>query len=217
MQSLPTIALLSVNSDPAAETESQNVYVRQVGETLSRLGWQVDVFTRKTDSTQSDIMQHNLNCRTIRLTARAEQFVPRQRLIGFLPEFLKQLRQFQQANNIQYRLIHTNYWLSAWTDMELKKIHPLKQVNTYHSLGAVQYANINHLSHLLKYVVNHKKNCLLCTYKNTVVLSQAIHRMIAEPLWRCQLGISVRERVVDLFTWDDIANQLSKLNLNYNM
>ncbi len=130
MQSLPTIALLSVNSDPAAETESQNVYVRQVGETLSRLGWQVDMFTRKTDSTQSDIVQHNLNCRTIRLTARAEQFVPRQRLIGYLPEFLKQLRHFQQANNIQYRLIHTNYWLSAWVGMELRKIQPLKHVHT---------------------------------------------------------------------------------------
>ena len=217
MLSRPNIALISVKSDPTTETGSQNVYVRKVGEALSRLGWQVDMFTRKTDATQSDIVRHNPNCRTIRLTAGPEQLVSRQRLIGYLPEFLKQLRKFQQANKIQYRLIHTNYWLSAWVGMELKKIHPLKQVNTYHSLGAVQYANINHLSHLLKYVVNHQKNCLLCTYKNTVVLSQAIYRMIAEPLWRCQLGISVRERVVDLFTWDDIANQLSKLNLNYNI
>ncbi len=160
MQSLKTIALISVKSDPTTETGSQNVYVRKVGEALSRLGWQVDMFTRKTDATQSDIVQHNLNCRTIRLTAGPEEFLPRQRLIGYLPEFLKQLRQFQQANKIQYRLIHTNYWLSAWVGIELKKIQPLKHVHTYHSLGAIQYAGINHFSNLTKTRLAIEKTCL---------------------------------------------------------
>ena len=160
MQSLSTIALISVHSDPATETGSQNVYVRQIGEALSRLGWQVDMFTRKTDATQSDIVQHNPKCRTIRLTAGAEQFVPRQKLIGYLPEFLKQLRQFQLNNSIQYRLIHTNYWLSAWVGMELKKIQPLKHIHTYHSLGAVQYARINYLSNIAKNRLAIEKVCL---------------------------------------------------------
>ena len=38
MQSLSTIALISVHSDPASTTANQNVYVRQLGEALSRLG-----------------------------------------------------------------------------------------------------------------------------------------------------------------------------------
>ena len=37
MQSLQTIALISVHSDPASETGRQNIYVRQVGEVLSRI------------------------------------------------------------------------------------------------------------------------------------------------------------------------------------
>ncbi|VEP11422.1 Glycosyl transferase group 1 [Hyella patelloides LEGE 07179] len=160
MQSRPTIALISVHSDPATETGSQNVYVRQLGEALSRLGWQVDMFTRKTDASQSDMVQHNPNCRTIRLSAGVEQFVPRQKLIGYLPEFLKQLRQFQLANNIQYSLIHTNYWLSAWVGMELKKIQPLKHVHTFHSLSAVRYAKIDHLSHIAKIRLAIEKACL---------------------------------------------------------
>ncbi len=104
-----TIALISVYSDPAAEVGSQNVYVRSLAEALSRLGWQVDIFTRKTDVVQANIVQHNSNCRTIRLNAGRMQHIPRQQLIGYLPEFLKQLRQFQLINRIQYRLIHTNY------------------------------------------------------------------------------------------------------------
>ena len=160
MQSFQTIALISVESDPANEIGSQNVYVRQVGEALSLLGWQVDIFTRKTDATQSDLVQHNPWCRTIRLAAGAEQFIPRQKLIGYLPEFLKQLRQFQLDNSIQYRLIHTNYWLSAWVGIELKKVQPIKHVHTYHSLGAVKYANINHLDNLAKTRLAIEKACL---------------------------------------------------------
>ena len=160
MNSLPTIALISVHSDPARETGSQNVYVRQLGLALSRLGWQVDMFTRKTSLSQANIVQHNSSCRTIRLTAGALRYVPRQKLIGYLPEFVKQLRQFQQDNRVQYSLIHTNYWLSAWVGMQLKKTQPLKHIHTYHSLGAVKYARTNSLSNLAKTRLAVEKICL---------------------------------------------------------
>jgi glycosyltransferase involved in cell wall biosynthesis len=160
MQSLSTIALISVHSDPAYETGRQNIYVRQLGESLSRLGWQVDMFTRRSDPRQATIVQHSRRCRTIRLTAGTEEFVHRQKLVGYLPEFLKQLRQFQRDNGIQYSLVHTNYWLSAWVGMELKKIQPLKHVHTYHSLGAVKYANNDHLDNLAKTRLTIEKTCL---------------------------------------------------------
>ena len=161
MNSLPSIALISVHSDPARETGSQNVYVRQLGEALSRLGWQVDMFTRKTSLSQANIVQHGSNCRTIRLTAGALRYVPRQKLIGYLPEFVKQLQQFQQDNRVQYSLIHTNYWLSAWVGMQLKKTQPLKHIHTYHSLGAVKYASkTNSLSNLAKTRIAVEKTCL---------------------------------------------------------
>ncbi len=155
-----TIALISVYSDPAVEVGSQNVYVRSLAEALSGLGWQVDIFTRKTNVVQANIVQHNPNCRIIRLTAGVMQYISRQQLIGYLPEFLKQLRQFQLINRIQYRLIHTNYWLSAWVGMELKKTQPLKHVHTYHSLGAVKYAHANNLTNIAKTRLAIEKACL---------------------------------------------------------
>ena len=160
MNSRTTIALISVHSDPARETGSQNVYVRQLGEALSRLGWQVDMFTRKTSQSQANIVQHNSRCRTIRLCAGAIRYVPRQKLIGCLPEFVQQLRQFQQNNQIQYSLIHTNYWLSAWVGIQLKKTQPLKHIHTYHSLGAVKYARTNNPSNLARTRLAIEKICL---------------------------------------------------------
>ncbi|MBD2358690.1 glycosyltransferase family 1 protein [Tolypothrix sp. FACHB-123] len=141
------IALISVHGDPAIEigkeeAGGQNVYVRQVGEALGRLGWQVDMFTRQISADQQQIVQHSENCRTIRFPAGPLEFVPRDNLFEYLPEFIERFLQFQKENNITYQLIHTNYWLSSWVGMQLKKIQGSKQVHTYHSLGAVKYNTI---------------------------------------------------------------------------
>ena len=159
------IALISVHGDPAIdigkeEAGGQNVYVRQVGEALAKQGWQVDMFTRKTDATQSTIVSHSRNCRTIRLIAGPEAFIPRDKLFDYLPAFVSQLRQFQLENKIQYSLVHTNYWLSAWVGMELKKYQPLKQIHTYHSLGAVKYNSVSEIPLIASKRLNVEKACL---------------------------------------------------------
>ncbi|MEH2315879.1 MAG: glycosyltransferase family 1 protein [Nostoc sp.] len=144
------IALISVHGDPAIEigkeeAGGQNVYVRQVGEALARLGWQVDMFTRKVSLEQDLIVQHSENCRTIRLKAGPLEFVPRDEIFEYLPEFVENFLKFQVKNDIKYQLVHTNYWLSSWVGMELNKIQDSKQVHTYHSLGAVKYNTIENI------------------------------------------------------------------------
>lgn len=141
------IALISVHGDPAVEigkeeAGGQNVYVRNVGEALARQGWQVDMFTRRANAEQPTIVEHSPNCRTIRLTAGPQDFVPRDEIFEFAPEFVQALLNFQKQLNYQYPLVHTNYWISSWVGMELKKHQPLQQVHTYHSLGAVKYKSV---------------------------------------------------------------------------
>ena len=142
------IALISVHGDPAIEigkeeAGGQNVYVRNVGEALAKLGWKVDMFTRQVSKEQHSIIEHCDNCRTIRFKAGAFEFVPRDNLFGNLPEFVDNFLQFQRENGYSYPLVHTNYWLSSWVGMRLKSIIGCKQVHTYHSLGAVKYSTID--------------------------------------------------------------------------
>ncbi|TAF03435.1 MAG: glycosyltransferase family 1 protein [Nostocales cyanobacterium] len=144
------IALISVHGDPAIEigkeeAGGQNVYVRQVGESLSQLGWQVDMFSRKVSADQENIVQHNPRCRTIRLTAGPVEFVPRDNGFKYLPEFVEQLLKFQKENGFKYEVVHTNYWLSSWVGLQLKQIQGSKQVHTYHSLGIVKYNSIENI------------------------------------------------------------------------
>ncbi|MDB9466856.1 glycosyltransferase family 4 protein [Dolichospermum circinale] len=144
------IALISVHGDPAIEigreeAGGQNVYVRQVGEALALLGWQVDMFSRRVSADQETIVEHSSNCRTIRLTAGPVEFVSRDHGFQYLPEFVDQLIKFQKEAGINYDLVHSNYWLSGWVGMELKKRLGIKQVHTYHSLGVIKYKTIENI------------------------------------------------------------------------
>jgi glycosyltransferase involved in cell wall biosynthesis len=138
------IALISDHGDPAAEigkeeAGGQNVYVRQVGEALAKLGWQVDMFTRKARPNDAKIVQHSPYCRTIRLTAGPEEFIPRDQLFDYMPEFVEAFQKFQSKEGTNYPLIHTNYWMSAWAGLRLRQESNIQLVHTYHSLGAVKY------------------------------------------------------------------------------
>ena len=141
------IALISVHGDPAIEigkeeAGGQNVYVRNVGEALARLGWHVDMFTRKANHEDPTIVEHSPLCRTIRLKAGPEEFVPRDRIFGYTGEFLDNLLRFQETEGIRYALVHSNYWISAWVGMEWKKRTSIPQLHTYHSLGAIKYQSV---------------------------------------------------------------------------
>jgi glycosyltransferase involved in cell wall biosynthesis len=159
------IALISVAGDPAAEigreeAGGQNVYVRQVGQALADQGWQVDLFTRRSHPDAPSIVQHRSNCRTIRLEAGPSEFIGRDHLFGHLPEFVQAVLAFQQREGVQHELVHTNYWLSSWVGMQLKKHQPLVQVHTYHSLGAVKYQNVPNIPPIAAQRLAVEKTCL---------------------------------------------------------
>jgi len=164
-QSKRHIALISVHGDPAIEigkeeAGGQNVYVRHVGEALAEQGWQVDMFTRRVSPEQQDIIEHSAHCRTIRLTAGRPDFISRDEIFEHLPEFVQQFLAFQQQQAAPYPLVHTNYWLSSWVGMELKKHQPMVQVHTYHSLGAVKYRSVSQVPMIAGTRLAVEKACL---------------------------------------------------------
>jgi glycosyltransferase involved in cell wall biosynthesis len=75
-------------------------------------------------------------------------------------EFVEKFQQFQAETEIQYELIHTNYWLSGWVGLELKKHQPLRQVHTYHSLGIVKYQAVSDIPKIAQTRLNVDKLCL---------------------------------------------------------
>lgn len=165
MNSKKNIALISVHGDPAVEigkeeAGGQNVYVRKVGEALAEQGWKVDLFTRASSAEQPKIVEHSPNCRTIRLTAGPEDFVPRQEIFGYRDDFVAEFLKFQQAQGIEYSLCHTNYWISGWVGLQLKEKLSIPMLHTYHSLGAVKYKSIQTVPMIAKTRLGVEKDCL---------------------------------------------------------
>ncbi|HBL13025.1 MAG TPA: hypothetical protein DD379_16830 [Cyanobacteria bacterium UBA11162] len=133
------IALISVDSDPAIVgkqvASNQSLSVRKVSEALANLGWQVDIFTHKTQPDDATIVQHSPYCRTIRLNAGSQTLIPRDELFNCLPEFLEAFQKFQTKEGSNYPLIHTHSWLSGWVGLQLKSNINIQLVHTHHSLA----------------------------------------------------------------------------------
>ena len=164
-QKTKSIALISVHGDPAVEigkeeAGGQNVYVRQVGEALAGQGWHVDMFTRASDSQQPKIVEHSDRCRTIRLVAGPEEFVPRQDIFSYRQEVIEAFLRFQQQENLNYALIHTNYWISGWVGLQLQQQLSIPIVHTYHSLGSVKYKTVSTIPTIALTRLRVEKDCL---------------------------------------------------------
>jgi glycosyltransferase involved in cell wall biosynthesis len=219
------IALISEHGDPAAElgrdaAGGQNVYVRQVGEALAKLGWQVDLFTRKTDPNQPTIVQHQPHCRTIRLTAGPETYIPRDELFEYMPDFVKAFQKFQAKDGGNYPLIHTNYWMSGWVGLQLKASHGIQLTHTYHSLGAIKYAALSERPAIAKRRMDverqilEQSDCVVATspqeldqlrsfvsHKGNIEVipcgtDTQIFRQLPQSDARSQLGLSETEKIV---------------------
>ncbi|KAK4336614.1 hypothetical protein RND71_043953 [Anisodus tanguticus] len=159
------IALISVHGDPAVdfgkeEAGGQNVYVRNLGEELARLGWNVDMFTRKVDVKQQTIVQHRNNCRTIRLKAGPIAFIGRDNLFDYAQDFLNSFLDFQKENKVFYPIIHSNYWISGWVGLQLRKIQGSKQLHTYHSLGCIKYISVDNIPEVANTRLKYEKEVL---------------------------------------------------------
>ncbi|MGJ3249457.1 MAG: glycosyltransferase family 4 protein [Elainellaceae cyanobacterium] len=159
------IAFISVHGDPSIEigkeeAGGQNVYVRQVGEALAKRGWQVDMFTRRTQPNQDTIVEHAPGCRTVRLTAGPEAFVGRDELFDHLPDFVESFLKFQHQTETIYPLLHTNYWLSGWVGLRVREHQPCKLIHTYHSLGAVKYHEVSDIPPIATTRLDIEKDCL---------------------------------------------------------
>ncbi|MBE9116955.1 glycosyltransferase family 1 protein [Lusitaniella coriacea LEGE 07157] len=159
------LALISVHGDPAVEigkeeAGGQNVYVRKVGEALAEQGWIVDMFTRASDAQQPKIVEHRSNCRTIRLTAGPEDFVPRQEIFSYREDFVREFLEFQRDREIDYDLCHTNYWISGWVGLQFKEKLSIPMLHTYHSLGAVKYKSIQAIPMIAATRLAVEKDCL---------------------------------------------------------
>ena len=84
---------------------------------------QVDVFTCLQPGCEP-VVNHDLgpNCRVIHIPAGPDRLVSVQEMEAYLDEFTAGVLAFAAAEDIQYDLIHSHYWLSGLIGDRLRAV-----------------------------------------------------------------------------------------------
>jgi D-inositol-3-phosphate glycosyltransferase len=135
--------MLSVHTCPLAalggkETGGMNVYVRELARELSRMGVAADVFTRSQNAAIPRVVPLAEHARVVHLPAGAEAPMPREQVHGHLDEFVAGVEAWRAAEEIDYDLVHGNYWLSGVVGLTLRDRWRVPLVQMFHTLGRLK-------------------------------------------------------------------------------
>lgn len=114
-----------------------NVYVRNLAESLSSLGLQIDVFTRNHDGEDPREIPMTNQARLIHIDAGPTN-APKEELHQYLPQFLDNLKEYVAANQLDYDVIHSHYWLSSKVGLILAQGWNIPHITTFHTLEMIK-------------------------------------------------------------------------------
>jgi glycosyltransferase involved in cell wall biosynthesis len=140
------IAVISEHASPLAsaggvDSGGQNIYVAQVARHLARLGFSVDVFTRRDNAELPDVVSMEPRLRVVHVPAGPAKFVRKEDLLPLMDSFYEGVREYALAR--QYQLVHANFFMSALVAAQLKQELGIPFVITFHALGRVRRLHQN--------------------------------------------------------------------------
>jgi glycosyltransferase involved in cell wall biosynthesis len=140
------IAFISEHASPLAilggvDNGGQNVYVAELAKELADNGHSIDIYTRKEDPHQSDIVDWLPGIRVIHIKAGPTTILEKENLLCHMDEFRDNMLLFITSRRCYYDLIHAHFFMSALVASSIKKTLQIPYVVTFHALGLVRKAH----------------------------------------------------------------------------
>ncbi len=144
------IAMLSLHTSPLAplggrETGGMNVYVREVAGQLAAQGAQVDVFTRRSSTTEDEVRPifaggstGGASARLIQVTAGPKSRIEKEEMLPFCGAFADGVEAFRAREGVTYDVIYSHYWLSAESGAILAQRWDVPHAAMFHTLAEVK-------------------------------------------------------------------------------
>ncbi len=114
------------------------MYVAEICKSLARLGYQIDIFTRKDDESLPEIVEWLPGIRVVHVEAGPAREVPKEQLLGFMDEFTTSMVSFIRRLRLHYELVHANFFMSGLVASRIKLILGIPYVVTFHALGKIR-------------------------------------------------------------------------------
>lgn len=148
MNQINSILMLSVHGYVAAEPElgkpdtgGQVVYVLELAKRFSRLGYNVDLVTRRFER-QPEFDEVNENCRVWRIPFGGRKFIRKEDMHDDLNDFVTNCLAAIRNRGRQYSVVYSHYWDGGWAGQKIAEELRIPHIHTPHSLGAWKEVNM---------------------------------------------------------------------------
>jgi D-inositol-3-phosphate glycosyltransferase len=137
------IAFISEHASPLAslggtDSGGQNVYVGELAIQIARQGYEVDIFTRREDEQIDRVVLYEEGVRVIHMDAGPPEPVAKEEILVFMDDFKTDMLRFIKQEDMEYLLIHANFWMSGLVAMKIKDKLNIPFIITFHALGHVR-------------------------------------------------------------------------------
>lgn len=123
------------------DTGGQVVYVLRLSEALARLGYRVDIMTRRFED-QPAIEPIDDRVRIVRIPSGGDALIRKEWMCDVIPEWVANAERFVRANRLRYDFIDSHYWDAGLAGDELAGRLGIPHVHTPHSLGSWKRDNM---------------------------------------------------------------------------
>lgn len=137
------IAFISDHASPLAtpggvDDGGQNVYVAELSQALAKLGYSVDIYTRRNNAEQPLIVNWRPRVRVIHVAAGPAHFIEKERLLPYMNQFAVNMILFIRSRAVDYDLVHAHFFMSGMVASIIKRELGVPYVITFHALGLVR-------------------------------------------------------------------------------
>jgi D-inositol-3-phosphate glycosyltransferase len=115
-----------------------NIYVIETAKRMAAVGVQVDIFTRKIDASQPDIVEYEKGIRIVHLDLPLG--VKKEEIPSLIPAMAEDFK--KKIKGQGYQVIHSHYWISGKVAMPAAKEFGIPLVHTMHTMARVKNASL---------------------------------------------------------------------------
>ena len=124
------------------DTGGQVVHVLELSSCLARMGYHVDILTRRFES-QSAAEKVCEGVRILRFPCGGREFIPKETLCHKIPEWVTNVRRHVESRGLRYAFINSHYWDAGLAGQTLANQLDVPHVHTPHSIGAWKRDNMD--------------------------------------------------------------------------
>ena len=138
------IATLMVHTSPLdqpgiGDAGGMNIYVVEAAQRMAAMGVEVDIFTRRTNPQQAEIVELSKGVR-VRHFACGHGALTKEELPAHINGLSKEFLRIVKEEN--YDVIHSHYWISGKVGMPASKELGIPLVHTMHTMARVKNLNL---------------------------------------------------------------------------